>query len=152
MIMNRFISKQTAILSKELGFHEKCIYYYYKNNTYLENEWSDGAGYGVEIDNLLFDYNGMYTDRVSAPLQSSLQKWLREKHGIWVSVHDDYHMSKNIPCISYKVTTYGNTKEHCGYSKEIHQGLPYKYLKPEDYHKVLESGLFKALEILKNRK
>lgn len=81
----------------------------------------------------------------------TLVAWLRENHGIWVSVYDDYHMSKNIPCISYKVTTYGNAKEHCGYSKEIHQGLPYKYLKPEDYHKVLEAGLFKALEILKTR-
>lgn len=143
--MDQIVTLETAKLAMEVGFHDKCIYYYSDDNTYIENEWADGAGYGVEIDDLLFDYNGGYTDRFSAPLQSSLQKWLREKHGIWVSVYDDYHMSKKIPCISYKIAIYG-----C--SKEIHQGLPYKYLKPEDYYKVLEDGLFKALEILKERK
>lgn len=72
----------------------------------------------------------------------TLVAWLRENHGIWVSVVDDY-------CdgifISYKVVDYGH-------SGGIHPGMPEDYHKPEDYYKVLESGLFKALEILKNRK
>lgn len=139
--MDQIISKQTAILAKELGFREKCIYYYCNNGEYSVNEYSDGSGYGVEIDDLVFDYNGMYTDRVSAPLQLSLQGWLREKHGIWVSVVDDY-------CdgifISYKVVDYGH-------SGGVHPGMPEDYHNPEDYYNVLEDGLFKALGILKTR-
>ena len=136
--MDQIISKQTAILAKELGFREKCIYCYCNNGEYSVNEYSDGSGYGVEIDDLVFDYNGMYTDRFSAPSQSSLQKWLREKHNIHVMIGvDDLDWWWQL----YDCSANGRLKEY-NYITESYAGN-------KSYEIVLEKALMKSCEIIR---
>ena len=136
--MDQIISKQTAILAKKLGFREKCIYYYCDNSEYPENEYNDGGGYGVEIDDLVFNYNGMYTDRFSAPSQSLLQKWIREKHHL--------HVMIGVDDLDWWWQLYDSSAN--GRLKEYNQ-ITESYAGKKTYEEAMEEGLFKALEILK---
>lgn len=80
----QLVSFETAVLAKEKGFSESCIYYYNKD-CILESfkhcpdydECNDGGGF-VSINEILMscDY-----DMLLAPTQSLLQQWLREKSG-----------------------------------------------------------------------
>lgn len=67
---------------------------------------------------------------ISAPTQSLLQKWLREKHGIHIEIY--FNRKK------YCVTILGNNEV-----KDM--GFEYK-----TYEEALEEGLFQALKLINN--
>lgn len=65
---NQLISFETAKLAKEKGFREFCCYAYTNDGKYM---------YGNEI--------GFYWKSYTiSPTQSLLQRWLREKHNIFM--------------------------------------------------------------------
>lgn len=65
---DQLVSFETAILAKEKGFSEEVTYGY------------DQFGRNFHRDYIPHDYN--IRGLISAPTQSLLQKWLREKHNI----------------------------------------------------------------------
>lgn len=71
------VSFETAKLLKEKGFVNLS------DKSYVISE---GARYGL-LSNFTNKYNNsVETGRVEAPTQSLAQKWLREKHGIYLTV------------------------------------------------------------------
>ena len=78
------VGLEVAKLAKEKGFNERVIHYYtpegyctesegYRTERLVESDWNNGEG----------NYPTMPEDvSCSAPTQSLLQKWLREKHNI----------------------------------------------------------------------
>jgi len=76
---DRKIDFKTAELAKEKGFDEECLYYYFTKTQSLE--FGDYCDRTIPVS----PHNG-FTYRASAPTQSLLQKWLREKHNIIIVI------------------------------------------------------------------
>lgn len=70
----QLVSFETAKLAKEKGFNIKTISFYH-NNTFIKG-----------LSNNRENHNDTITPFYSAPTQSLLQKWLREKHNIIIIV------------------------------------------------------------------
>lgn len=113
------ISFETAKLTKEIGFDEATYKWYY--HTYGLNGKGGSSTMGEDF---LFHHSKRGKLYYPAPTQSLLQKWLREKHGVFVwlkpkwSVYiDEHHLI---------------TEKDC-------------------YEEALEIGLQKALKIIKSK-
>ena len=71
----KLITFDTAKLAKEKGFNEPC-------------KWYMKDGIDLSESNETNDF--LFEGYLSAPSQSLLHKWLREKHYLTVRVHRDY--------------------------------------------------------------
>ena len=115
---NQLISYKTAVLAKELGFNESCINFYTSNSHEIKQINLKGLS---NSDFILF---------CSAPTQSLLQRWLREKHNIRVFVSESFHNSEKYDAHIYD------------------SGLNFSTHKT--YEEALENGLYKGLLLIKN--
>ena len=125
---DQLISFETAKLAKEKGFDiiqrygiESSLYKKTGEHTYYAN-------YGVM-------YYGLSEGYISAPTQSLLQKWLREKHNLNIEIAhvedmDWYFIVHKIPC-KYKDK-----------SLAMSDGF-------ETYEEALEFALNEALQLIK---
>lgn len=132
----RIIRQETAKLAKEKGFN------WYVNTHYGESpvvshmmlaEPEDQFGTPYEKKN--YNEGGWMFNKYSAPTQTFLQKWLREKHRIDVN-----------PSRSY---TRGGID--LGYSLSVERVKPNylgEYLYGKTYEEVLEKGLVEALNLI----
>ena len=119
-------------------YDEKC--YNMNVDSYTYEKWS--AKEEEEIKISLPNYNdgdfsfSVYTDIISAPTQSLLQKWLREVHGIFIYILPD-------------------VDGQWGYGimlKDVNHTQSNRFELDEiigTYEEALESGLQKALELIK---
>lgn len=99
----QMVSYKVAKLAKEKGFKELCSHYYFNDGEFKEHEViKDGGYYGdeysISLEEFNEDWNNKfvttkdgdrcfgcnnnkgYFETFSAPTQSLLQKWLREKY------------------------------------------------------------------------
>lgn len=70
MIHDEIVTYEVAKVAKEMGFNEKCNFYYQKGV--------------ISTDGCFNRYNKGVEYICSAPTQSLLQRWLREEKGIIV--------------------------------------------------------------------
>lgn len=124
--MERLIDKGTAILAKKVGFLLYCDHYYARYSSEIFHS------HGAINNNILGDM------KYAAPLQSSLQKWLREKHHI--------HVMIGVDDLDWWWQLYDSSAN--GRLKEYNQ-ITESYAGKKTYKEAMEEGLFKALEILK---
>lgn len=124
---------EVAKLAKERGFHVLC----------LNSFDSDGH---LQINESLNENDKCFLNKCdvcySAPTQSLLQRWLREEHGLIISIE---------PTFTYALTTkvgyYAYVKK---VNKEINT-LEYLYLDiyfSATYEESLEIGLLEALKLI----
>ena len=130
----QLVSFKTALLAKEKKFDIPTLYCYewVKNHevTVCKNEqnigsldnWNDHTG----------EENGYNLIFYSAPTQSLLQKWLREKHNIHISILHCILSSNEIKYFIFKGTLKWNW------------GLVYN-----TYEEALEEALYQALVLIK---
>lgn len=123
-MQDTLISYKTAFLAKERGFDEICY----------DNVWNDGcySHSGFAASNS--DYT---TIRCSAPTQSLLQKWLREKYNIFVTV-DISPYCKNI----YSAGVLSLSSKNQG------ERLLDGFTMYPTYEEALEEGLREALKLI----
>lgn len=131
----QLINFETAKLAKERGFEEFVSYCYLENEelygTYSLMNEDDSAFIDIMDGNELENHNSSDFDRYSAPTQSLLQKWLREKHDIHITITSisqeswQYHIQK--------------PKDKLGdnYEEDF-----------ENYEEALEMGLQEALKLI----
>ncbi len=131
---------EVAKLAKEKGFNWKVRYSF-------GHEINPHIAYPNEDYSIPSDFNSPNMGRnwknlYSAPTQSLLQRWLREKHGLIISIE---------PTFTYALTTnvgyYAYVKK---VNKEINT-LEYLYLDiyfSATYEESLESGLLEALKLI----
>lgn len=122
--MDELISFKTAKLAKEAGFKE-AVYAAYSLRT---NKFSHKSKYGRSYNTL----SNTPTHLISAPTQTHLRRWLREKHNISVEVWYDYEHGK------FTVGVYDIDR------KVNHMNPVYG-----TYEEVLEDGLICALKLVK---
>ena len=124
MIEEQYVSFETAKLAKEKGFDEEINSFYVTVEggcTYLCFTsffgWMKDTYNNCELEELNSKCDERY---LSAPTQSLLARWLREKHKLFIEV-----------TVDFKNADYANNKE------EFHS-----------YEKVMEDGLQEALKLL----
>jgi len=90
---DRIISFETAKIAKEKGFDLKVVYGYKTESPinkegdmvscYHFDEWGDIEP--IDWNNKKYKHNpeGIF----SAPTQSGLQKWLRDKYNLWINIY-----------------------------------------------------------------
>ncbi len=132
------ISLVTAKLAKEKGFDVGCNGSY---TEFLKTHKSDNPSFAMKKGEIEFDGSFYFTNNspmsdfsnenytmYSAPTQSLLQKWLREKHGLilWIEF-------TGVENLKWVYIIFGIPREYMGNS----------------YEECLEVGLQKALELIK---
>ena len=135
------VNFETAKLAKEKGFNISCdwkiapcvkeflFYQRYPNNseyTYNPDEDSEAIGYEERYNRL-----------VNQPTQSLLQKWMREKHGIFVEVTTDLNVGI---LFTYRIS---KLEKYCVYHHDL------KTTFYDSYEQALEEGLQEALKLIK---
>ena len=178
----QLISFETAKLAKEKDFNILQHSYYFEDGEFKENSLKGTNGYyGEEYEFNLSEFNENWNDKwltkktgdrcfgcskqkgyletFSAPTQSLLQKWLREKHQIIVDVSLDFFNSYTKESIKYSPTfyTYSNNKkrfwiytdyinsDEC--TKKMQEEMPI-FQNYSTYEEALEIALFEALKLI----
>ena len=132
----QLISFETAKLAKEKGFNESCVFAYFnledghKFNGKLDN-FDHGQNRQIYPKGKNSEYDHTY---VTAPTQSLLQKWLREKHNISIKI-DDFVTNERIR-YDYNVCVLGSQEDN---PKGVYR----------TYEEALEEGLLEALKLIK---
>ena len=156
---------EVAKLAKEKGFQIETSHYYFEDGELKENMLTGtngyyGGEYSFSIKEFLENWNNKwltkkngdrcfgcdkskdYFETYSTPTQSLLQRWLREEHGLIISIE---------PTFTYALTTnvgyYAYVKK---VNKEINT-LEYLYLDiyfSATYEESLEIGLLEALKLI----
>lgn len=132
------ISFETARLAKKKGFNELCRNVYLEDKTiheYAYYESSTDGQYDCNKDIDQYD-NSVNKLKVlcSAPTQSLLQKWLREKHNIPVLVYQADPSRKTHGC---SIKWFDKV-----YKEQICSG--------RSYEEALEKGLQEALNLIED--
>jgi len=128
----QLISFEAAKLAKEKGFDLKLNNFYCDNYSGLCSE-SEEFLYIELMRNGIYDCNNEFEEgqRYSAPTQSLLQKWLREKYKIHVQIlpyNQKYLLS---------LLKYGQNGSNPNFDNEFNS-----------YEEALEEGLFEALKLI----
>ena len=142
----QLISFETAKLAKEKRFNLQVTNYYNTNKIpYCEtgieymsdkdtiSNWNNGKGC---YPTLAKDVN------CSAPTQSLLQKWLREVHGIDITVMPEWQKEKRVYYVGFSYINSSN-KIDIFFSKNNDVKVQYK-----TYEESLEIGLQEALKLI----
>ena len=134
-MIKEVVSRNVAILAQEKGFNEKCIAVHYANS--YKNPALMAVVYGDCIDINFKNKDEIDLSKyVLAPLRSSLNAWLTDKHNITVYVIDDIVYGHE--------SDYGDTHY---YIKNRH-----KILRPKNdfmtYNDALDFGLMEALKLI----
>lgn len=84
--MNKPVSFELAKLLKEKGFNILTYNYYKEKDYYYKEELITPKG--TLLQNEDWPYN-VSTQQIHAPTIAEVVMWLYEKHGIWISVHEE---------------------------------------------------------------
>ena len=125
MIHEEIVTYEVAKLAKEKGFNDKCYHYYQKGE--------------LETDKCFNRYNKGVDSICSAPTQSLLQRWLREKKNIVFGISPMQEMDCDY--LGWCATIY--KVDENGYGLSLKEELYYN-----TYELVLENAMKYALENL----
>ena len=121
-----FVTYEQAVKLKELGFDWEC------------NHWYHPLELGKIIDCQTYCNHNSFERPYSAPTLAQAQKWLRDKHNLFVHVY--LHLDD---CWRYEIQCIFN---HENYMYEPDAGLWWR-----SYEQTLSAGIDKALELLKQQ-
>jgi len=142
------IQYKTAVLAKEKGFNEPCDWVFEYDFELRRLNYYEGDGSGFTQNS---DINPEYEDyRLTAPQQTDLQKWLREKHKIHVSVEPQYNLTnETINEIEFN-DTWCAILENISKEKLVATNILCLVATKNIYEEALEEGLYEALKLIKD--
>ena len=134
--MDQIVTLETAKLAEEVGYDGNFLYQYmYGDDTPTPNMmFCDEAP--IEVDDLDFDaaYPGY---DIAAPTQTTLSRWLREKHGLFIMIMlDDFGYWYEI----HNTPNTGDVKLLCGCMES-----------GNEYEDAMETAFRAACQIVKER-
>lgn len=138
----QLVSKKTAILAKEKGFNEETYLFF---NSFYPNGIQNINGLTNYMTNLCKE-KVQRDDFVSLPTQSLLQRWLREKHKIYVESKVGQRGSRN-----HRLQTYFSCE--VSYRRELEFedkcGMGHIAMRTfSTYEEAIEEALYEALDRL----
>ena len=127
-MQEQLISFKTARLAKEKGFQELVSNCYYEGElfgSYAMMSEDDSAFIDVMDGNELENHNHIdFEDRFSAPTQSLLQKWLREKYDILIFPYINFQEKDYFYCSIFpKNGDRFSTEDFLTYEEALEVGL-----------------------------
>ena len=145
--MNKeFIPYEQALELKELGFDEKCIYYFRKNNKnefiLFQNDLGE-CYVNADFDKVLVWDEYLENPQCSAPLYQQAFRWFREKYNLYSTINVDMTME---PKFCYSIYEYDLEKYSEGWwIAVVNSDLYYTHEEAE------LACLNKLIEIVKNK-
>lgn len=133
---DQLVSFETAKLAKEKGFDLLTEYYYYNGKEGYATK--QGINKARPLNRNIYDFQ--YT----APTQSLLQKWLREKHKIEFGIEALYNGDYGINFYTVKNGKLANEKKWSDLLDHI-----YKFDVFKIYEEAFEVALQEALKLIK---
>jgi len=132
---DELITFETAKLAKEKGFNIPTWFFYFKG---ILVDKTTGENDSSTFDENISNWNdGWNFDHTSAPTQSLLQRWLREKH--------DTHI---------ELVLWNNNSWSCQVVNDVfayeEDGSEYEAYGCKSYEEALEEGLQAALKLIQN--
>ena len=140
-MQEQLITFETAKLAKEKGFDFRCEKAYFETKEHiLETRRDSEITFKYKPPRILKrNYGDEFTIFIAeAPTQSLLQKWLREKHEIYVSPRESYSFDNTL---EYVCTVNGTYVNHNIKDKPINRF--------DTYEQALEVGLQEGLKLIK---
>ena len=140
-MQEQLITFETAKLAKEKGFDFRCEKAYFETLKHALETSRDGEiTFPYKPPRILKrNYGDEFTIFIAeAPTQSLLQKWLREKHEIYVSPRESYSFDNTL---EYVCTVNGTYVNHNIKDKPINRF--------DTYEQALEVGLQEGLKLIK---
>ncbi len=135
---DQLVTFETAKLAKEKGFEIKTMPFY----RVIEPMSSDVKYFGKKDKEILVKYNNQF-DSVwsdfSAPTQSLLQKWLREKHKIHAFAHPVEDLNSFLSIVDVMTPS-------------AFERLYISYNEYNNFENALERSLKEGLKLLKDKK
>lgn len=136
----QFVTYEIAAKLSELGFYENCLGFYY-------DKCEDNGAHGGEFESMAGYCEGReHTGNLSsldfiilAPLWQQVQKWLREKHQLHITVNFELSMKW---WFSVDRSPYDESDDVISFPVEIFEGF-------ETYDGALEAGIQYALTLVK---
>ena len=135
------INLETAKLAKEKGYDESC------SSVFVDGIPKELGGVQRK--------NSTYKNQITRPIQSDLQKWLRDVHDIHVNVNVRFHEKKTNGVImyAYEISTLENYYDGIGdnlnhWLEGLGEYDPL-YHTHEKYEEALEIGLQEGLAQIK---
>lgn len=155
------VSFNTASLAYEKGFrnligkgYKHPLGHYYNHLGKLDGDATNELTEFLRLKKTGISEDEIYEKNkyklISAPTQSLLQKWLREIHGIFITIECDskghyrYH-AYNVDLTNENIPKYDGGIPECPYCFEFGDEQ-YKY---NDYESALEEGLIECLNFIK---
>ena len=129
----QLISKETAILAKEKGF-----------NIYQTTQYSQGVNPTTTYNYSLNQWKLFGNELYAAPTLSLLQKWLREKHNLYICISAEFYktgINHTLQILCYNP----NLSESDYYDNDKCTGMYGDNAEFNTYEEALEFGLQKAL-------
>jgi hypothetical protein len=139
---DQIITFETAKLAKEKGFDER-FFKAYMNNTLCCEFIDKGAYRNSDLNTEWIKEH--YKHKYSAPTQSLLQKWLREKHKIVVSP-DIYNTEKFKIYWAVGIVFIETLEQEC-FAEESKANFQLGDMF-KSYEEALEKGLYEALKLI----
>jgi len=143
----KLIDFETAKLAKEKGFDELIIHYYKstnENNVFTHRRrggYHKGKTYELRNSNMVIGKKGII--KYSAPTQSLLQKWLREKHNIHIKIEVTTQCN-----FYYSIVQFLEPPKNKANPAKIGYQNVANVQKVSTYEKALEAGLQEALNLI----
>lgn len=135
------VKLKLAKLAKEKGFNEPSIYRYNKNNKF--ELWATDLEEPPSGSSLNSNYhNNSNCVGSSAPTQSDLQKWLREKHNLHITVVPYFNSDEDVDCKYKCIYVDGNNNKGKVCEPKLEDSDYYK-----TYELALENALFEVLNV-----
>lgn len=137
-----YVSMEVAKLLKEKEFNEKCNHYWWQHNddTRLDSEGFRFTREWIEVNNDCYD--GVWL----APTLYEAAKWLRNEHGIYVTIISSpitwlYKNNDGSYITHFPVITYRDTEGKIKMS--YHQGM-----NDSEYEKAFNYAILEALKLI----
>jgi len=144
-MIDDLVTKDTALLAKEKGFDEVC-YHLFGSESFAEAVENGMFHRNSKINVKFDDKSGWFT----APTQTSLQKWLRKEHNIFVDIATD---CTTYPKFCYEIKRFiGNPNDLSSeewYWDKIDLSADWGLYR--NYEEALEDGLKFALNLIKEK-
>lgn len=130
-----------AKILKEKGFNEYCDAYYH---LYWMKECTEDESFEISSSKCFKNSNNVY--RVGAPTLYEAQKWLRNEHGIYVTIISSpitwlYKNNDGSYITHFPVITYRDTEGKIKMS--YHQGM-----NDSEYEKAFNYAILEALKLI----
>lgn len=145
-MIENFVTYEIAKKLEDIGFDEFCHFPFNENGELCQNEKVLHNITNDRYDFLIFDKKSIHYMGVRAPIWQQVQKWLREKHQIYIEVLTDCTTE---PKFCFKIDKFvGNPEDLTEREWDWIHHTDFEWFLYYTYEKALEEAIKEAIKII----